>query len=237
MTTRDTRKDEVYLEKKWEQVNHTLDNALSFEEALTSRPKEVNARAILYDIYLSYYKMFYCGYSIGLPLTELKEYALKIIEYIFKADSCKDYSALFQMMQFSIIFNIKSENIDKEIDQVNQNHFYDHFLQILFSYYKKENLVTTDKLLLPRYVKPFMEVIELAQTDKEAAVTRLKKYVDKQWFKTLQEGVITNRALEKKMLYMGFWCFEAAVLVKMLDLDDSILRDSEYYPWDIVHTN
>jgi hypothetical protein len=234
MTTRDTRKDEVYFEKEWKQVNHALNNALSFEEALTSRPQEVNARAILYDIYLSYYKLFYCGYPYGLSLAELKGYAEKTIEYLNKTWKAGLYEDTQWCLQFSILFDFIPVPLKSIIQKIRDNNYQDKYLDYLIRYITSENSNITEKIQF-KDMKPLVEVIELAQTDKESAVTRLKKYVDKQWFKTLKEGVITNRALEKEMLYLGFWCFEAAALVKMLELDDSILKDSEYYPWDIVH--
>lgn len=74
-------------------------------------------------------------------------------------------------------------------------------------------------------------MIQLAQSDKEAAVQRLKKFVDKQWFKTLKEGIITNTS----KCYRGFWCIEAAALAKALGLDDAELKDCKYYPYDMAH--
>ncbi len=37
------------------------------------------------------------------------------------------------------------------------------------------------------------------------------------------------------VLYSGYWCFEAAAVVKLLGIDDSLFRDNEYYPSDLAH--
>ena len=95
--------------------------------------------------------------------------------------------------------------------------------------------ISTEKILWPKEIKPLCEVIQLSKTDKDSAVQRLKKYLDKEWFKTLTEGLITNRQLEKGMWYRGYWCIEAAALVKALELDDTELRDCKYYPYDMAH--
>ncbi|KAG0929670.1 hypothetical protein G6F31_017268 [Rhizopus arrhizus] len=34
--------------------------------------------------------------------------------------------------------------------------------------------------------------------------------------------------------YMGYWAFEAALVVMLFDIDDSSFRDHEYYPADLV---
>ena len=35
-------------------------------------------------------------------------------------------------------------------------------------------------------------------------------------------------------LYVGYWCFIAAAIVKIKDLDDSTFRDNKYYPKDLI---
>ncbi|MFJ1118057.1 PoNe immunity protein domain-containing protein, partial [Bacillus thuringiensis] len=35
--------------------------------------------------------------------------------------------------------------------------------------------------------------------------------------------------------YSGYWSFESGAIAKILKLDDSTLKDSSYYPYDMVH--
>ncbi|MDD7379168.1 MAG: DUF1911 domain-containing protein [Lachnospiraceae bacterium] len=35
--------------------------------------------------------------------------------------------------------------------------------------------------------------------------------------------------------YYGYWSFEAGAIAKILNLDDSSLKDVPYYPYDLVH--
>jgi hypothetical protein len=39
------------------------------------------------------------------------------------------------------------------------------------------------------------------------------------------------------LFYGGYWCFEAAAVVKLLGIDDSSFRDREFYPADLLHEN
>ena len=39
----------------------------------------------------------------------------------------------------------------------------------------------------------------------------------------------------KEKLYYGYWSFEAGAIAKILNLDDSNLKDVQYYPYDLVH--
>jgi len=34
--------------------------------------------------------------------------------------------------------------------------------------------------------------------------------------------------------YVGYWCFAAAAIVKLKNLDDSSFRDNDYYPKDML---
>ena len=36
-------------------------------------------------------------------------------------------------------------------------------------------------------------------------------------------------------LYFGYWSFESGANIKILGLDDSILKGISYYPYDMVH--
>lgn len=39
----------------------------------------------------------------------------------------------------------------------------------------------------------------------------------------------------KHETFFGYWCFESAAFIKILNLDDSIIEKQEYYPYDLVH--
>ncbi|MEH7450841.1 PoNe immunity protein domain-containing protein, partial [Bacillus toyonensis] len=39
----------------------------------------------------------------------------------------------------------------------------------------------------------------------------------------------------KHDIYSGYWSFESGAIAKILKLDDSTLKDSSYYPYDMVH--
>jgi hypothetical protein len=44
------------------------------------------------------------------------------------------------------------------------------------------------------------------------------------------------RQLEQKgrIFYSGYWCMEAAAATKLLNIDDTLYRDNEYYPQDLL---
>lgn len=77
------------------------------------------------------------------------------------------------------------------------------------------------------------EIIELAQTDKKEASKRLKTYMEKEWFKGHYDYEWKNA--HKEPGYVGYWSFETAALAKILELDDTSLKDNNHYPYDLAH--
>ena len=39
----------------------------------------------------------------------------------------------------------------------------------------------------------------------------------------------------KQNIYYGYWSFEAGAIAKILNLNDSSLKNESYYPYDLVH--
>ena len=64
----------------------------------------------------------------------------------------------------------------------------------------------------------------------------LKIFVDA-WYKEMGKGdsVWVGWHKNKHDIYFGYWCFEAAGVAKMLNIDDSALKDHPHYPYDLVH--
>lgn len=69
----------------------------------------------------------------------------------------------------------------------------DKYLYILARYLNAEWKKNTDKFKFKKANEPLVEVINLADVNKEKAEERLKTYLNKQWFNIQKEGIITNK--------------------------------------------
>ncbi|WP_157908965.1 DUF1911 domain-containing protein [Capnocytophaga canimorsus] len=95
---------------------------------------------------------------------------------------------------------------------------------------------STKNVLFPKPYAALKEVIDLANDNqKEKATQRLKKYLDKEWYKGHSDTGWYNSHKSKHNIYTGYWSFESGALVKILGLDDTLLKDQKYYPYDMVH--
>ncbi|MDO4729539.1 MAG: DUF1911 domain-containing protein, partial [Bacteroidota bacterium] len=62
-----------------------------------------------------------------------------------------------------------------------------------------------------------------------------KTYLSKSWYKERSYAGWHNSHKSKHNIYTGYWSFESGALVKILGLDDTLLKDQKYYPYDMVH--
>ena len=73
--------------------------------------------------------------------------------------------------------------------------------------------------------------VTMAAPDKRAAL--LKKYVDS-WHRRMKPIYWHQSHKGSEGAYFGYWCFEAALVAMLLNIDDSALQDHSNYPSDLV---
>ena len=137
---------------------------------------------------------------------------------------------------FIIVLNIKTEYVEKFIKLIRKDNFKDRYIDHLINYIDKREEIKATKLLFNKKEKMPMKVVDLAnEGKKEEAAKVLKEYVTKQWINLLDDQTVIKKNSHLKDYYVGYWCIEAAALVKMYDLDDEILKGCDYYPYELAH--
>lgn len=236
---RDKAKDEMYFSERFNEDSENLKEILDDfhnDIEIGEHPEEFNIRVYKYQIFIEAFYKFYSGYSLGLDINELIPEIKLMIQNLIETRKERDsnYEDMEFIVHFILLFN-QTEFLDEYKKLLEKSEHRDFYLDSVMQCLDPSWQISTEKILWPKEIKPLCEVIQLSKTDKDSAVQRLKKYLDKEWFKTLTEGLITNRQLEKGMWYRGYWCIEAAALVKALELDDRELKDCKYYPYDMAH--
>ncbi|MEC2796266.1 PoNi-like cognate immunity protein [Bacillus thuringiensis] len=143
------------------------------------------------------------------------------------------YLSLIWIISLGILLETDKKNIErlkKIVDTKNMNDAVIDFLlcasdigytKMMNRYYKENPYAKT------------REIIELAQTDKKEASKRLQTYMEKEWFRGHYDYEWKNA--HKEPGYVGYWSFETAALAKILELDDTSLKDNNHYPYDLAH--
>ncbi len=95
-----------------------------------------------------------------------------------------------------------------------------------------ERPVTAAQLLFPKQYAGLFQAID-ATAEEQARL--LKQFLDG-WYKGNRNvAAWYDRHQHDDTGYVGYWCFEAALVVKLFGLDDSECRTHPHYPEDLVH--
>ncbi|WP_281222020.1 PoNe immunity protein domain-containing protein [Photobacterium sanguinicancri] len=86
----------------------------------------------------------------------------------------------------------------------------------------------SDTLLFKKRFKKLYAVIE---AEPEQRPKLMLAYLNA-WYKLIESA---DYHLMDTDAYIGYWCWESALIVKLYDIDDSSFIDHEYYPKDLVH--
>ncbi|WP_239352087.1 PoNi-like cognate immunity protein [Snodgrassella communis] len=174
-------------------------------------------------------------YSIGQPISSImEEYKITVscMEKGWKAIS--GYISMVRMLSIGIMLEAEPDIFEKLKSLVERDHLNDYLVDFLLQNSTQWSKQTA-KFEFPRPYKATQDIISLAQTDKTAALERLKKYLKKEWYRGHSDLGWHDGHKSKWNIHTGYWCFESGALVKILGLDDSTLKDQPYYPYDMVH--
>lgn len=173
-------------------------------------------------------------YSIGEEINDIEEDFLHAIDYIKNLGERKaGYLNLLWMISLGILLETDKEHLKTLQEAVEKEKIQDFVIDYLLTacdigYEKISNVY--DKEIPYSYTR---EMIELAQKDKIEASKRLQKYMEKEWFQGHYDYEWRNA--HKEPGYVGFWSFETAAIAKILELDDTSLKNNNHYPYDLRH--
>ena len=232
---RDTVKTEEYFRERYNEDAYYLAERMSKYEEVISHPEKYNVWSFKYHIFMDAACKFYAGYSLGLGMNELLPEVDLIIRNLIDTtiEMDRGYDDMEMIIYLIILFN-RIEFLDEYKELLIKSEYWDVYLDYLVQTVDPTWQISTEKLRFPKETNSVYEVVMLSKENKAEAVQRLKRYLKRQWFMSLTEGVITNRNL-KIGWYRGYWCVAAAALVKALKLDDTELKDCKYYPYDMAH--
>ena len=232
---RDTVKTEEYFMERYNKDASDLAERMSKYEEVISHPEKYDIESYKYHIFMDAAYKFYAGYSLGLGMNELLPEVDLIIRNLIdtRKEMDRGYDDMEMIIYLIILFN-RTEFLDEYKELLQKSKMRDFYLDYLVQTVDPTWQISTEKLRCPKETNSVYEVVVLSKENKVEAVQQLKRYLKRQWFMSLTEGVITNRDL-KTGWYRGYWCIAAAALVKALKLDDTELKDCKYYPFDMAH--
>jgi hypothetical protein len=193
----------------------------------------------IYDTYQTLMKYsldnLIAAYSIGESIEVIKKEFLIAIDYFQHAWSQSNgYVQMVWMLSIGTKLNVEQEQFLKLVECVKNDNPNDFLIDFLISS-RIENWPNHENFKFPKPYKGIMDVVTLSKNDKEKASERLLGYLQKEWYKGHSDTGWYDAHKSKWNIHTGYWSFESGALVKILGLNDSILKDQLYYPYDMVH--
>ena len=209
------------------------------------------------DMALKYLHKSIAGYSMGLAASSIKpDYfeALKLIHQYWPGGwkICDEYGQelnqyglgiygeLLRLISLGILIDIPSNEISKIAEVLEL----DGVRDLIYSYLLSSRLRDTEFSAEESYQKYFyipqvyqklrQAILESSKFDSQKLINN---FIRDDWYQKhseLNEGPFESHKSPHD-IYYGYWCFEAAAVVKIKGLDDSSFRDHPYYPADLVH--
>ena len=153
-------------------------------------------------------------------------------QYILSA-----YDEMLWMLSLGYLLNIENEDFKKLVDVIDR----DGVRDILFEKIIKAKLTNRDlikdesyrtHLDIPRIFNKLRKAISVS-TSAEAE-TLIKEFIRKDWYNNHKGTGWANSHKSGHNGYFGYWSFETAALVVILNLNDEAFALSKYYPKDLV---
>ncbi len=147
------------------------------------------------------------------------------------------YLRLINMASLSILLNVSYDHFKLLISYIDKDNVQDSLLEFLINYYDKERPILDNESyretfdINNRYGRLKDIIVE---SDKVKASKELKCFLEKEWYNSFKGTPLYNQHKKSHSIYHGYWCFVAAAIVKVKDLDDTSFRGNQYYPKDLV---
>ena len=93
---------------------------------------------------------------------------------------------------------------------------------------EQQRPVATDS----KFTKVYNALIAVVDASAEARPALLKTYVEN-WYKKHMRGSALH-GTDKSEAYVGYWCFEAALVAMLWNIDDGTFAEHPHYPVDVV---
>jgi hypothetical protein len=139
---------------------------------------------------------------------------------------------LFQylaMLAFMVSLRFPAEdilNVLKLIDHEGE----DALLELVAACFGKKEAKAIET---SKYPKVYGELVDLIHAEVKEQPVLLKKYVES-WYRKMKPLGWYNSHEGAEGAYDGYWCFEVALVVMLLGIDDSLVAEHPHYPVDLV---
>ena len=172
-------------------------------------------------------------YSRGDCIDDINEVILKYVFYGIKSwDDTSGFEKLYNILSLSVLVGIDNNLLSEIKSKIINNDVHDSIVDNMMNYLDSSwNIENKNAKYSVRYSR-LNDVIEGKNSEEKHAL--LLKYLEV-WYELSSDSPWYDSHKSRHDKYNGYWCLEAGAIAKVLKIDDSDLRETKYYPYDLVH--
>lgn len=236
MVIRDTRRDEHY----WNEFITFREELISISQNVITRSSvtESHRSSAFFNVFMHRLEVLLAHYSRGDDIQIMSSYFPNVIDSLeaylrgaphpFRFPSLEIYVQALWMLSFGILLDVQppdKRRIAELVSYVGTDALVNRLRSSLVdSTYESKGL---------QYSEIYEPLLAVFRSSSEGQQILLQEYL-RSYYSKMKPTYWHNRHLLKKKSYFGYWCVEAAVVVKLLGIDDEPFRDNVYYPADLV---
>lgn len=237
LKARDKHRDPFYFYNFLERIKPTTEWLLNGYVDAKNNNNKVGIKNWSKGLSEGLYTMPSIWYSMGESID--MDWQRFYLEYIVYYQNCinKDlinggYQFSSKILAIGILLNIDKNVFEKISERYIEEGYTDFILDSLIHFqYPSHPIVETLQFPKETYIQRLSAI--LRSTSKQEAEATIKDTLENHFYckETLQAAYRSH----KTEFYVGYWAWELAAMVKVMELDDNSFKDSLFYPYDMVH--
>lgn len=167
-------------------------------------------------------------YSKGDELSLLEKEYLDLVAEWKDVWEPEYYNKNLKMLSLGVLFGVDEDYVKMVKSMLEKSNIKDWLFNFLLDS-MCDTIVDEDKeMIFPDAFITLQKVVY-----EENKIELLKKYLLNDWYN--EDCGCYEAHKSKQNIYYGYWSFEAGAIAKILNIDDSDLKNTLYYPYDLVH--
>ena len=218
---RDTLKTKAYFD---EYISEESERAIKFKNKIASgtlaADRDLPVKRKLLSIRIN---LLIAKYSSGVSTDELRSEFLQIAGTVEDCWGAESYDENLRLLSLCVLFNAGDDIKDRVAKLIREKVEIDSLIEYLYSGESQGSFSLC-------YPDVYSDMWDMLCGGNIAAI---KGYLQKKWYKSHRDSYWYDAHKSKERLYFGYWAFEVAALMKVLNMDAAGLDGALYFPYDL----
>ena len=225
-TMRDTRKDMGYFNAVITEDSARIEKIQGWIQSGKTPVERIPM--MLENIYRIKFSIWIAKYSMGEPVSNLVMPYKQLVSEYLSSFAPELYLDSLWLLSIGILLDVDDEVFTPLASAIGE--ISDDWIR---NYLINSRISSVDyKTCQVLFEVPYLDLKKVVESS-ENQVADMFKYLTA-WYKGHKSAAWYDSHKRNTNTYYGYWSFESGAIAKLLMLDDSALKKSPYYPYDLV---